>query len=171
VVGEAPGLLRRQRVVLLRGRPERERAQVRELLRCLGVPFTEDDLSVPPKDDDVDVLFRKARFQNIERTEPGRRRHEEVRALAEGARIARDARALEMPRRDSVPMGVHELLREVLKALDAKTRKTTNRAALDAVVYMNLRGRHLSPAPEVASPSPATSRSAGSYSPRAPCAT
>ncbi len=46
-------------------------------------------------------------------------------------------------------MGVHELLREVLKALDKKTRKTANRASLDALVYLNLRGRHLSPAPDV----------------------
>src|SRR5437867_10070226 len=131
------------------GRTEREKAPIRELLRSLGVPFTDEDLTVPPKDDDVDVRFRDARFQNVERMESGRRRHEEVRSLAERARTVPDIRALEMPRSESVPMGVHELLREVLKALDAKTRKTANRASLDALVYVNLRGRHLYPVPDV----------------------
>jgi hypothetical protein len=46
-------------------------------------------------------------------------------------------------------MGVPELLREVLKALDQKTRKTANRASLDALVYVNLRGRYLCPAPDM----------------------
>src|SRR6266566_1249498 len=80
------------------GRTEREKAPIREFLRYLGVPFTDEDLIVPPRDDDVDVRFRHARFQNVERMEPGRRRHEEVRSLAERARTARDVRALEMPR-------------------------------------------------------------------------
>jgi hypothetical protein len=131
------------------GRTEREKAPVREFLRYLGVQFTEEDVAVPPKDDDIDVRFRDARFQNVERIEPGSRRHDEVRSLAERARTARDVRALEMPRPDSVPMGVRELLREVLKALDKKTRKTANRASLDALVYVNLRGRHLYPAPDL----------------------
>ncbi len=131
------------------GRTEREKAPVREFLRYLGARFTQDDLHVPPKDDHIDVRFREARFQNVERVEPGRRRHDEVRSLAERARTARDVRALEVPRSESVPMGVHELLREVLKALDKKTRKTANRASLDALVYLNLRGRHLYPAPDV----------------------
>src|SRR2546426_53382 len=131
------------------GRKEREKAPIREFLRYLSVSFTEEDLTVPPKDDNIDVRFREARFQNVERMEPGRRRHEEVRSLAERARTARDVRSLEMPRSEGVPMGVHELLREVLKALDKKTRKTANRASLDALVYLNLRGRHLYPAPDV----------------------
>ena len=131
------------------GRTEREKAPIREFLHYLGVPFTDEDLTVPPKDGDIDVHFREARFQNVELMEPGRRRHDEVRSLAERARTARDVSALEMPRSESVPMGVHELLREVLKALDKKTRKTANRASLDAIVYLNLQGRHLYPAPDV----------------------
>src|SRR5438034_7718003 len=131
------------------GRTEREKAPVREFLRYLGVQFTEEDLTVPPKDDDMDVRFRDARFQNVERMEPGRRRHEEARSLAERTRTARDVRALEMTRPESVPMGVQELRREVLKALDKKTRKTATRASLDALVYLNLRGRHLYPAPDL----------------------
>lgn len=46
-------------------------------------------------------------------------------------------------------MPVEELLKEVATALEKKSRKTVNRAALDALVYMNLRGRHLYPVPAV----------------------
>jgi hypothetical protein len=46
-------------------------------------------------------------------------------------------------------MGTAQLVREVVKALEKKTQKTTNRASLDALVYMNLGGRHLYPAPDV----------------------
>jgi len=130
-------------------RTEREKAPVREFLRYLGVGFTEEELVVPLKHDDVDVRFREARFQNVERTVAARRRHEEVRQFAERVRTAREVAARGVPRGDSVPMRARELLREVHKALGNKSRKTVNRAALDALVYVNLRGRHLYPAPDV----------------------
>ena len=130
-------------------RTEREKAPVREFLRYLGVGFTEEELVVPLKHDDVDVRFREARFQNVERTVAARRRHEEVQQFAERVRTAREVAARGVPRGDSVPMRVRELLREVHKALGNESRKTVNRAALDALVYVNLRGRHLYPAPDV----------------------
>ena len=130
-------------------RTEREKAPVREFLRYLGVGFTEEELVVPLKHDDVDVRFREARFQNVERIVAARRRHEEVQQFAERVRTARGVAARGVPRGDSVPMRVRELLREVHKALGNESRKTVNRAALDALVYVNLRGRHLYPAPDV----------------------
>jgi hypothetical protein len=75
-------------------RTDREKAPVREFVRYLGIGFTEEELVVPPKDDDVDVRFREARFQNVERMEGAHRRHEEVRGLAERARTVCDVRAL-----------------------------------------------------------------------------
>ena len=130
-------------------RTEREKAPVREFLRYLGVGFTEEELVVPLKHDDVDVRFREARFQNVERIVAARRRHEEVQQFAERVRTAREVAARGVPRGDSVPMRVRELLREVHKALGNESRKTVNRAALDALVYVNLRGRHLYPGPDV----------------------
>ena len=130
-------------------RTEREKAPVREFLRYLGVGFAEGELVVPLKHDDVDVRFREARFQNVERIVAARRRHEEVQQFAERVRTAREVAARGVPRGDSVPMRVRELLREVHKALGNESRKTVNRAALDALVYVNLRGRHLYPAPDV----------------------
>jgi len=44
------------------GRTDREKAPAREFLRYLGVEFTEEELVVPLKDDDVDVRFREACF-------------------------------------------------------------------------------------------------------------
>ena len=130
-------------------RTEREKAPVREFLRYLGVGFTEEELVVPLKHDDVDVRFREARFQSVERIVAARRRREEVQQFAERVRTAREVAARGVPRGDSVPMRVRELLREVHKALGNESRKTVNRAALDALVYVNLRGRHLYPGPDV----------------------
>src|SRR5437867_2148034 len=76
-------------------RTEREKAPVCEFLRYLGIQLTQEELSVPAKDDDVDVRFRDARFQNVERMEDGRRRHDEVRRFAEGVRTARGVAGLE----------------------------------------------------------------------------
>jgi putative endonuclease (uncharacterized protein DUF1780) len=131
------------------GRPRRERAAVREFLKYLGVDFEDSELTIPAQDGDIDVRFRGARFQNVERMNPDRRRHDEIRRMAARARAADDISALEITRSASVPMGMAELVREVVKALEKKTRKTTNRASLDALVYMNLRGRHLYPPADV----------------------
>ncbi len=120
---------------------------VAEFLRHLGVEFTDDELTVSATDDDVDVHFRTARFQNAERVDRDRRRHTEYRQFSERVATARDVTALEVPFPNSTPMPVEELLKEVATALEKKSRKTVNRAALDALVYMNLRGWHLYPVP------------------------
>ena len=87
-------------------RTDREKAPVREFLRYLGVGFTEEELVVPLQDDDVNVRFREARFQNVERIVAARRRHEEVRHFAERVRTAREVAARGVARGDSVPMRV-----------------------------------------------------------------
>jgi len=129
------------------GRPDRERAQVAEFLRYLGVPFTTDDLRLPPQDHDVDVRFGEACFQNLELMDPGRRRHDEVRAFAEQVRAGN----FETPRPpESVPMSMTELMARVVAALGAKKRaRLSRRAHLDALVYVNLHDRHLDPVPAV----------------------
>lgn len=131
------------------GRPRRERAAVREFLRYLGVDFDDSELTVPAEDDDINVRFRGARFLTVERMDPGRLRRNEVPRMADRARAAHDVSALEIPHHDSVPMGMAELAREVVRALEKKSRKTANRASLDALVYVNLGGRHPYPPPDV----------------------
>ena len=54
-------------------RTDGEKAPIREFLRYVSVGFTEQELVVRPKDDDVDVRFREARFQNVERIAAARR--------------------------------------------------------------------------------------------------
>jgi hypothetical protein len=115
-----------------------------------GVAFKKSDLKTLGQYDDVDVYFGEAHFQNVERMEKGRRRNEEVRRFAERVRRARTIADLEVPRPDSTPMPMVELLAEVVETLTKKKqRKLVNRAKLDALVYLNIRGRHLYPAPEV----------------------
>lgn len=43
------------------GRTTREKMVVAEFLRHLGIEFTDDELTMPATDDDVDVHFRTAR--------------------------------------------------------------------------------------------------------------
>jgi len=131
-----------------KGREDREWMVVQEFLRTLGVPVKRSDLKTPGQHDDVDVYFHEARFQNVERMEKGRRRNDEFRRFAERVRRARTIADLEVPRPDSTPMTAKEVLAEVVGSLTArKQRKLVNRAELDALVYVNIRGRHLYPAP------------------------
>src|SRR5262245_28244002 len=126
------------------GRSDRERAPVAEFLRYLDVPFTNDDLQLPPQDDDVDVRFGVASFQNIELIDSGRARLDEVRRLAERIRRACRVADLEVPRwRDRVPMTIGDLTVEIVaKLMSKKQQRLANRAQLDALVYVNLRDRH-----------------------------
>jgi hypothetical protein len=43
-------------------KPERERRVVRAYLRCLGIPFTDEEIVASPNEP-IDVRFRFARFQ------------------------------------------------------------------------------------------------------------
>lgn len=96
-------------------------APVCEFLRYLDIDFTLEELGIPTQVDDVDVRFRGARFHNV-----GRTAHD----VASG-------------HQHSVAMGIPELVREVLKALQAKSHEAMPRASLDALVCMDLCGRHL----------------------------
>lgn len=59
-------------------KPERERWVVREFLKNLSIPFSEGDFTSAAQSDDVDVVFRNARFQVKELTDPDCRRYSEI---------------------------------------------------------------------------------------------
>ncbi len=59
-------------------KPERERWVVREFLANLSILVSEDELTSPPQDDDVDVIFGEAHFQVKEITDSDCRRSSEV---------------------------------------------------------------------------------------------
>lgn len=128
------------------GRTEREKAVVRELLRTLDLPFSEDELVLPKQDDDVDVSFRDAAFQNVEQLAAGRRRHDEYRDRARCMQPPYDVRSLEVARQHDLPMSADDLVSEVIAALAPKTGRMANRHNLDALAYLNA-GRRLHPAP------------------------
>jgi hypothetical protein len=130
------------------GRTDRERGQVRELLRHLAIAFTDDELRVGEQRDDVDVYFRDARFQNVEHMREGRRRHAEVKERARRTREARGGADLEEPWPEHRPATFPEIVCEVLAALTKKKQaRLVNRATLDALVYLNS-GTYLYPVPE-----------------------
>jgi hypothetical protein len=114
------------------GPAQHQATAVRELLRYLGVDFAEKDLIVSSRNADGTVRFRNARFRPIDGD----------RCRQEGSR------GTVRPSSYSVPMGVSELLRKVVAALEEKTRKTANRSQLDALVHVSLHGRHLQSPPE-----------------------
>jgi hypothetical protein len=61
-----------------KAKPERERWIVREFLSMLGIPFADDELISPPEADEVDVVFRDARFQVKEIYDPRVHRSDEI---------------------------------------------------------------------------------------------
>lgn len=130
------------------GRTDRERVQVRELLRHLAIAFTDDELRVGDQRDDVDVYFRDARFQNVEHMKEGRRRHAEVKDRARRAQGAGSGTDLEEPWPEHRPATFPEIVRDVLVALTKKKQaRLVNHATLDALVYLNA-GTYLYPVPE-----------------------
>lgn len=125
---------------------ERERAACRAFLRCVGIMFQENEL-VAPSDEPTDVAFRRARFQVYELLENGRRRGDELRNRAD---LLNEAGSIDDTLVDFIkPVGMSgdNLVTNVCKGLEAKALKYGFRqcSTLDALVYVNLRGRFLLP--------------------------
>lgn len=114
-------------------KPERERCVVRAFLRCLGVPFAENDLQTN-QPEPVDVAVRDARFQVTEVLFQGRKRHQEykerLRKLNELTTDEDLWEAWENPR----TVSWRELVGRVAERLSHKTAH----ADIDALVYVNL---------------------------------
>jgi hypothetical protein len=132
-------------------KPERERMVVRAFLRCLGIPFTDDEI-VGSKDEPVDVLFRSAHIQVMDVVGDRKRGLDWLRRqrLYEAAKGIADVIGSYRP---SKPMPFPEAARSVADGLVAKAAHygAANCATLDALVYVDLRNRHvwpLQPGPE-----------------------
>jgi len=69
-------------------KPEMERWTVGEFLTRRGVVFRADELISPPENDNVDVVFRDARFQVKEIYDPAERRDDDIR---ESLKLAKQA--------------------------------------------------------------------------------
>jgi len=123
-----------------KSKPEREREVVRAFFRCLGVSFAESDLLVG-QPEPVDVAALSCRFQVTEVLDACRQRHREYRQRLQDTEAAQSATELREPWSTPVPMSNSELNHTVASRLQNKTAHRD----IDALVYMNLRGRFLLP--------------------------
>ncbi|WP_119271587.1 DUF1780 domain-containing protein [Taklimakanibacter deserti] len=126
-------------------KPKRERMVVRAYLRCLGIPFTEDEIA-SSNDEPVDVLFGDARFQIRDIVGDRLRAKEWVeRELRyQAARTVSDVKDPYIP---SAAISLDQVTKMVANALAGKARHyaPASITTLDALVYLDLANSHLWP--------------------------
>jgi hypothetical protein len=124
-------------------KPERERMVVRAFLKCIGEPFTDAEIK-PSTVEPVDTVFRSAQFQ-VRDILGGRKRGDDLAARRERYEKAERLADLLEPWQRPEPMSFADISAEVAQALAAKATRYGfgGCAALDALVYVDLHGRHL----------------------------
>jgi hypothetical protein len=129
-------------------KPERERMVVRAFLRCIGEQFADDEIRIGT-DEPVDVAVHDARFQ-IREILGDRRRGRELQERERRYEEAERLSDLLEPFTASEPFSLAEAAQFVAEALAEKASHygVANCAKLDALVYVNLKGRHLYPKPD-----------------------
>jgi len=126
-------------------KPERERMVVRAFLRCIGVPFADQEIQASTEEP-VDTIFRSARFQ-VRDVLRGRRRGKE---LVDRQRRYEEAQRLSdllEPWDSSKPVSFRDVTAEIAQALAEKASRygSRNCAVLDALLYVDIKGHHLFP--------------------------
>lgn len=124
---------------------ERERMVVRAFLRCVDEPF--DDAEIQASNEEpVDTFFRNARFQ-VRDVVGDKKRGKESVERAERYNKANEIADLFEPWEESQAMSFSEIAAEIATALADKALRYGPKgcATLDALVYVDLRGRHLYP--------------------------
>lgn len=118
---------------------EREKSVCRAFLRCIGVGFSEDELSVGPSEP-TDIAFCSAAFQITEVLDEGRKRSHEHKEQEINYQTARSARDIMEPWRDGKPMEFPEMVNVTAKRLEEKFAKLGQQGCrgIDALVYINL---------------------------------
>jgi hypothetical protein len=126
-------------------KPKRERMIVGAFLRCIGVPFSGDQIQTSTEEP-VDVIFRQARFQ-VMVILGGRKPGKEWREREKRYQTAEPLSDFLEPWTSSVPMTFDEVARNVAESLCDKASHygVINCSKLDALVYLDLSGRHLWP--------------------------
>jgi hypothetical protein len=126
-------------------KPERERMVVRAFLRCVGEPFDDSEVRVS-NEEPVDTFFRDARFQ-VRDVVGNKKRGKDSAQRAERYGKANELSDLLEPWEQSKPMTFSHVSVEIVNALADKASRYGARgcATLDALVYVDLRGRHLYP--------------------------
>lgn len=126
-------------------KPERERMVVRAYLRCLGIPFADDEI-VASTDEPVDVLFRSAQFQ-IRDIVGNRLRGKEWAEREQRYQAAQSMSDVMDPYTPSAAIPFDRAAKMVADALAGKAQRyaPASTAGLDALVYVDLANSHLWP--------------------------
>jgi hypothetical protein len=124
---------------------ERERMVVRAFLRYVGEPFQDAEIQASTEEP-VDTFFRNARFQ-VRDVVGDRKRGKESAERAERYNKANELSDLLRSWEGSQAMSFSNIAAEVATALTDKALRYGPKgcAALDALVYVDLHGRHLYP--------------------------
>ncbi|MBN8913083.1 MAG: DUF1780 domain-containing protein [Rhizobiales bacterium] len=130
-------------------KPVRERMIVRAFLRCIGLPFAEDELRSCERDP-PDALFRDARFEVMEDL-GGRKRGDEWREREKKWAKAKSIEDVMEPYVPSNPVAMMEGWRKTATALGKKAAKygAATCSQLDALLHLDLAGSHLWPPEDV----------------------
>jgi hypothetical protein len=122
---------------------ERERMVARAFLRCTGVQFSDGEIQAS-NEEPVDVMFRSARFQ-VRDILGGRMRGKDWREREDRYQTAKSVSDLRVPWTSSKPMSFGEVSQAIATGLAHKASRygADNCSKLDALVYVDLNGRHL----------------------------
>jgi len=135
VLIEAVRRSREEEARFFSNKPEMERWTVGEFLTKLGVVFRADEFLSPPENDNIDVLFRDARFQVKEIYDPAERRDDDIRKSLEVAKQAVTPGDL-FPLRKAQDIVVSDLAELVLSKASSVKYPPRDRAALDLLCYV-----------------------------------
>jgi hypothetical protein len=128
------------------GKAERERRAVAAFLRCLGVDFSPEELATP-RSDPPDVMFRDARFEVMIKLDEGRKMHADWKKKAEQRDSAQSLEELVESYHSSSPVPFQDIVSLVVAELGEKASHygPNTCSQLDALLYINLLGKHLYP--------------------------
>lgn len=136
-----------------RRKGERDRIICAAFLRCLGVNFSPEEITLP-ESDPPDVVFRDARFEVMIIPDEDRKMHAEWKAEASKRHAATRLHDLGETYHPSSPMEPAEVADLLVARLAKKAShygpKTCSE--LDALVYINLQKKHLYPASQIEVP-------------------
>jgi len=126
-------------------RADRERMVVRAYLRCLGIPFADDEI-VASTEEPVDVQFRAARFQ-IREILGDRKRGKDWADREDRYHAAKMVSDVAEAFTKSIAVPYDEAVEMVTKALAEKVMHyaPASSARLDVLIYIDLKNSHLWP--------------------------
>ncbi|MDD5169686.1 MAG: DUF1780 domain-containing protein [Syntrophales bacterium] len=118
---------------------ERERSVCAALLRCLGIKFLSEQIQAK-SNDPPDVIFKSACFEVMELYDKRRKRLDEYWERLKELEKAKSISDTLVPFHQPIPISYRELRDEIIRALDAKSRKYGKElcSTLDALVYIGL---------------------------------